>query len=174
MKTHFLKKSSKIDDFWSKIDQKMAKKPPFFTKNALFLHFFAKKKHVGVDPLFLQNSRVPPRHTLLTKMYFFRELVLIEGFQYKTQKNKIKKKFFLFFLFVKNIFFKKIFLRKVSLRRVTNFVGHLEQFSPRIVTSDIRSSPKGQRPFTHILKFLINHTPFEALIPRSVDRLKLP
>jgi hypothetical protein len=46
---------------------------------------------------------------------------------------------------------------------------HLGQFSPRIVQSDIRSSPKGQRPFiiNYITSEILIHC--FVLIPRSVD-----
>jgi hypothetical protein len=138
----------------AKIRRKIAKKRLFFTKNAFFLHFFAKKNTRGYDPFFCKFSRDPASHSPHEKPLFFASNFCFESFRRKKTKSKIKKIFFLFFIYALKYFFKKkIFLRKVSLRRVIYFVKHLGQFSPRIVQSDIRSSPKGQRPFIHHIIF---------------------
>jgi hypothetical protein len=72
------------------------------------MHFFCiflQKKTLGGTTPFFAKPRATPRHTPPRKTTFFRELVLIEGFQYKTQKNKIKKKFFFIFFICLKIFF---------------------------------------------------------------------
>src|SRR6478735_1169208 len=86
--------------------RKIAKKRLFFTKNAFFLHFFAKKNTRGYDPFFCKFSPRPRAHSPHEKPLFFASNFCFESFRRKKTKSKIKKNFFFYFLFVlKNIFF---------------------------------------------------------------------
>jgi len=113
------KKSWKNTFFWrflAKIRRKIAKNRLFFTKNAFFSHFFAKKNTRGYTPFFCKICRRPSDHFLTTGIPS-RPIFASKAFGAK-KKNKKKKKNFIFYLCLKKYFFytkkKKYFLYERS------------------------------------------------------------
>jgi hypothetical protein len=174
MKKKKSRKNTFFCRFLAKNTRKIAKNRLFFTKNAFFSHFFAKKNTRGYDPFFCKICRDPAHHFLTTGIPS-RPIFASKAFGAKKQN---KNKNFFLFLFMLKIFFysyKKYFYKKI--KKIikewkagdSSSMKHLGQFPRGLYKATFGARRKVRDLSFFIINYIFLIFLYSSVVPRSVD-----